>query len=214
MAEELSQHATGSKDLYLAQWLKEKKFDPKKVLGTSQYQSVLAAERGLQTPATTTKKTPPSQTTSQRARSQSGIKTKRASQGKAGPSRKKQKGGDEEEEDPAVITPPKKPASSRQRKEREQTELTGKFNLVMKKGREQHYLGFAVLDPAVLREPYPNTEDRGEDPAHVEDIADEIRYHNTYATPQIFTVSIIASPALIQEFTELWKDREDQRVAC
>ena len=81
-----------------------------------------------------------------------------------------------------------------------------KFNNLARRAKKSCWLGFVMLNPGLLREPFPETEDRNFSEPQVEKITNEILEHNTWATPNPFSVAIVNTPDKIAEFRRGWEE--------
>lgn len=99
-------------------------------------------------------------------------------------------------------------ANARQKKMMDSFELQQRYNKLMKKAKAKNWMGFSLANPANFVEPYPDTDDRGVIPHHVQQIADEMRSKNTHATPMVMEVAIVGTDEQIVAFTDLWNENK------
>jgi hypothetical protein len=101
---------------------------------------------------------------------------------------------------------------AKEKKKIEHLDLAGRFNALIKKAKEEHLKGLINVDLAVLQDPYLNSEDCLLDSGHVEDIANEMRPNNSYATVAILLAAIVASGTKIDKFNALWRTHQNNSV--
>jgi hypothetical protein len=194
---------TQSTFVYIREKLEARGISAERILTKGQYQASNTRRVSI---LSSSQPTPPSQ--SQKTPNKPGRRASTPAKKKATPAKKG--------------TTPSKEGDTRSTQEQSETILASKrvqaveldrhFNSVMKKNKEKHLLGITELDTSKLRDPLEDTEDRGKIPQHVEEIAHEIRFGNTYGTPELMRIAIIAPAEVINNFVQNWNELKSDKA--